>query len=113
MEETSKTDTKFPVSRVKKIIKSDPEVKYISTDTCFLISKATEMFLQSLARRAHEECRKEGRSTLKYQDIATTVRGSDELEFLSDIIPLQQSSTDIMKGNRRITDYAIGMDEEE
>jgi hypothetical protein len=36
-----KTLTQIPITRVKRIIKSDPEVKLISTDACFIITKAT------------------------------------------------------------------------
>jgi Histone-like transcription factor (CBF/NF-Y) and archaeal histone len=32
---------RFPLSRVKRIIKTDTEVKLISTDACVLIAKAS------------------------------------------------------------------------
>lgn len=35
---------RIPLARVKRIIKQDPDVKLIATDSCFLISKATVCF---------------------------------------------------------------------
>merc|ERR1712029_611539 len=43
----------FPLGTVKRIIKMDPDVNVISKDSIFLISKALEMFVQSLSIEAY------------------------------------------------------------
>lgn len=40
-DKNQKTSTLLPLARVKRIIKSDPDVKLISSDACFLVAKAT------------------------------------------------------------------------
>lgn len=49
---------RIPLARVKRIIKQDPDVKLIATDSCFLISKATVCFdilrFQSTATYLHQ-----------------------------------------------------------
>jgi hypothetical protein len=41
---TKRSLTQIPLTRVKRIIKSDPDVKLISTDACFVVTKATVIF---------------------------------------------------------------------
>jgi sorbitol-specific phosphotransferase system component IIBC len=44
-DKNQKTSTLLPLARVKRIIKSDPDVKLISSDACFLVAKATVILL--------------------------------------------------------------------
>ena len=44
----------LPVARVKTIMKSSPDLGNVSSEAYFLITKATECFVQYLAQEAHK-----------------------------------------------------------
>ncbi|ODQ52169.1 histone-fold-containing protein, partial [Saitoella complicata NRRL Y-17804] len=79
--------TLLPLARIKKIIKVDDEITQCSAPATFLISVATEMFIQHLAAAGHAQSRLDGAKTLRYKDLANAVARRDDLEFLCDIIP--------------------------
>eukprot|EP01127_Copromyxa_protea_P016142 TRINITY_DN4747_c0_g1_i1.p2 TRINITY_DN4747_c0_g1~~TRINITY_DN4747_c0_g1_i1.p2 ORF type:complete len:105 (-),score=24.26 TRINITY_DN4747_c0_g1_i1:38-352(-) len=81
------TNLVLPLARVKRIIKSDPDVKLVSADANFLIAKSTELFLEYLALEAEKQAKANGKKSITYDEIAGVVKTKDELEFLSDIIP--------------------------
>ncbi|KAK9447556.1 histone-fold-containing protein, partial [Limtongia smithiae] len=75
--------TQLPLSRVKKIIKLDDDVRACSNSGTFAVTIATEMFIRHLCERGLIMSRGERRKQLLYRDIATAVHKCDELEFLS------------------------------
>ncbi|OJJ81722.1 histone-fold domain-containing protein [Aspergillus glaucus CBS 516.65] len=79
----------LPISRIKKIIQLDDDIVQCSTNATFVISVATEMFIQYLAEQGHNVVKSERkpRKTIQYKDLATAVSRIDNLEFLSDVIP--------------------------
>ncbi|KAJ3019926.1 hypothetical protein HKX48_001570 [Thoreauomyces humboldtii] len=52
--------TKFPVARIKKIMRTDDEVGKVAQVTPVLISKALELFMQSLVEATCKETRLRG-----------------------------------------------------
>ncbi|KAG0347327.1 hypothetical protein BG004_007984 [Podila humilis] len=79
--------TQLPVARVKRIIKEDKDINMVSNDAVFLISMATELFLESFTAKAFNLAKMEKRKTIAYKDLATAVTQHDSLEFLQDVIP--------------------------
>ncbi|KAI1007869.1 hypothetical protein K3495_g363 [Podosphaera aphanis] len=81
--------TRLPFARVKKIIATDPDINIMSNAGVFVISLATEMFIQHLAEQGHQVARtdRKPRRNLQYRDLATAVANQDRLEFLADIVP--------------------------
>ncbi|KAM7190009.1 Histone-fold-containing protein [Rhypophila sp. PSN 637] len=81
--------TQLPLTRVKKIISVDPDVNICSNNAAFVITLATEMFIQHLATEAHNMAKLERkpRRNIQYKDLANTVSHNDNLEFLEDIVP--------------------------
>lgn len=77
--------TSLPVARVRAIMKSSPDSENIGANAVLLVTKATEMFIQQMAREAHANSKKP--KMLDYWDLAEVVDGNDKLEFLSTIIP--------------------------
>ncbi|CAN0033033.1 chromatin accessibility complex protein 1 [Lampetra fluviatilis] len=75
----------LPLSRVKLIMKSSPDVSSISPEALFLTAKSTELFVELLAREALGVAEQAGE--LEYADLARGVRLSETLHFLSDILP--------------------------
>jgi histone H3/H4 len=74
----------IPLARVRKIIKEDEDVQLCSSDAATLISLATEMFSDYLAKKSFEYAVKDKRKTLLLKDIARAVKENDDLFFLTD-----------------------------
>ena len=72
----------FPLGTVKRIIKMDPDVNVISKDSIFLISKALEMFVQSLSIEAYSYTAGAKKKTVSKQDVEKAIDAVDALAFL-------------------------------
>ncbi|KAK3318682.1 histone-fold-containing protein [Apodospora peruviana] len=81
--------TQLPLTRVKKIIAVDPDITICSNNAAFVITLATEMFIQHLATEAQNMAKLERkpRRNIQYKDLATAVHTHDNLEFLEDVVP--------------------------
>ncbi|KAK7754140.1 hypothetical protein SLS62_003986 [Diatrype stigma] len=81
--------TQLPLSRVKKIIAQDQDIGICSNNASFVITLATEMFIQYIASEGLNMAKLERkpRRNIQYKDIANAVSHQDNLEFLSDMVP--------------------------
>jgi len=61
----------FPVARVKKIISQDDDINSCSNNAAFVITVATEMFLQHLVEQSHNVVKSERkpRRNIQYRDV--------------------------------------------
>ncbi|XP_052860600.1 chromatin accessibility complex protein 1 [Anopheles cruzii] len=75
--------TQLPMSRIKTVMKTSPDMGNINQEALFLMCRAAEMFIEHLAHRAHNPERK----TLDYSDLAKYVEKEDALEFLQIVLP--------------------------
>ncbi|XP_071099095.1 chromatin accessibility complex protein 1-like [Haliotis cracherodii] len=85
MADKDKSTSILPLSRVKTIMKSSPDVSSISQEALFITGKATELFIQALARFSLEQSKDQ--SLVDYKDLAEIVNTEETLQFLQDIIP--------------------------
>ncbi|KAK3400051.1 hypothetical protein B0T20DRAFT_407693 [Sordaria brevicollis] len=85
--------TQLPLTRVKKIIAVDPDITVCSNNAAFVITLATEMFIQHLASEAQNMAKAERkpRRNIQYKDVAAAVSHHDNLEFLEDVVPKTSS----------------------
>nr|CAB3230718.1 chromatin accessibility complex protein 1-like [Phallusia mammillata] len=74
----------LPLSRVKIIMKSSPDVDHISPDALQAMSKATEMFVSYLSMKAHDHANKR---SIEYKNLADVVNNDDVFGFLQEVIP--------------------------
>ncbi|KAL1877840.1 hypothetical protein VTK73DRAFT_8367 [Phialemonium thermophilum] len=81
--------TQLPLTRVKKIVAVDPDITVCSNNAAFVITLATEMFIQYLAAEAHQcaKLERKPRRNIQYKDLANAVVHHDNLEFLEDVVP--------------------------
>lgn len=84
---TSKTNndnrlTRLPISRIKTIMKADSEVQLINSEAAFAVTKATELFIESLAREAFLYTTKSKKKTVQKRDIDLAISNVDALMFL-------------------------------
>jgi len=76
-------------ARIKKIIKADDDIYQCNKQATFLVSVATEMFVQYLAEQGVKAlaAERKQRKTVQYKDLANAVTRIDNLEFLADVVP--------------------------
>ncbi|XP_063155778.1 chromatin accessibility complex protein 1 [Candoia aspera] len=77
----------LPLSRIRVIMKSSPEVSSINPDAIFLTAKATELFVQYLATYSYKHGHGKEHKALAYTDLSQSVEKSETFQFLADIVP--------------------------
>ncbi|XP_013133111.1 PREDICTED: chromatin accessibility complex protein 1 [Papilio polytes] len=80
----SEKDLHLPLSRVKTIMKSSPDVDAVGPEPLYLVTKVTAMFVTDLAKRAYKNTKG---NMLEYKHIAEVVQEDDTLDFLREIVP--------------------------
>ncbi|KAJ1986268.1 hypothetical protein H4R33_003466 [Dimargaris cristalligena] len=81
------TNVTFPISRVRRIIKEDPDITICQADAVHAIAVAAQIFAQELAKSGQQMAQEGKRKTLAYKDLAKAVSETERMEFLSDLIP--------------------------
>ncbi|KAL6762190.1 histone-fold-containing protein [Haematococcus lacustris] len=77
----------LPLARIKKIMKSDEDVRMISAEAPVLFAKACEMFILELTLRAWQHAEENKRRTLQRNDVAAAITRTDIFDFLLDLVP--------------------------
>lgn len=72
----------LPLSRIKSIMKLDPELNLVSSDSVFLMSKVTEMFIKSLVRESFVFVEQGKKKTVQKKDVDLAINAVDALMFL-------------------------------
>ncbi|XP_041360701.1 chromatin accessibility complex protein 1-like [Gigantopelta aegis] len=85
MADKDKNSSTLPISRVKTIMKSSPDVSSISQEALHLTGRATELFIHELAKCSLE--RSHQGMSVGYSELADIVNSEETLQFLQDIIP--------------------------
>jgi hypothetical protein len=77
-------DHTIPVSKIRKIVKLDPEVKNLSKEALSLITCTTELFVNYLAKEAYSVASIQNRRKLIARDVLDVTSSRDLLAFLSE-----------------------------
>ncbi|PKC06056.1 CCAAT binding transcription factor component [Rhizophagus irregularis] len=96
----------LPLARIKKVMKSDQDVKMISAEAPILFSKACEIFISEITMRAWIHAEENKRRTLQRSDVASAVSRSDQFDFLIDIVPREEVPK---SSNRRPKEEPVGV----
>ncbi|XP_004837956.1 chromatin accessibility complex protein 1 isoform X4 [Heterocephalus glaber] len=75
----------LPLSRIRVIMKSSPEVSSINQEALVLTAKATELFVQYLATYSYRHGSGKEKKALTYSDLANTAEESETFQFLADL----------------------------
>ncbi|XP_014517423.2 nuclear transcription factor Y subunit C-2-like, partial [Vigna radiata var. radiata] len=86
----------LPLSRVKKIMKSDEDVKLVSAEAPVVFAKACELFIMELTMKAWANTEANNRRTIKKSDIASAIARTDVFDFLEDIAPIPRNHKNTM-----------------
>ncbi|XP_055688491.1 DNA polymerase epsilon subunit 4 [Lutzomyia longipalpis] len=73
---------RLPVSKIKNMMKLDPEAGKISLEALVLTTKATEIFIEALAKEAFTHTVGAKRKTLQRNDLDVAISTVDALFFL-------------------------------
>lgn len=76
----------LPLARIKKIMKSDEDVRMISAEAPVLFAKACELFILELSLKAWMHAEAHKRRTLGKADFVAVVQRTETLDFLRDVI---------------------------
>eukprot|EP00457_Paulinella_chromatophora_P008144 gb/GEZN01008173.1/.p1 GENE.gb/GEZN01008173.1/~~gb/GEZN01008173.1/.p1 ORF type:complete len:296 (+),score=66.50 gb/GEZN01008173.1/:44-931(+) len=81
----------LPLARIKKIMKSDEDVRMISAEAPVLFSKACELFILDLTMRAWSHTDQSKRRTLQRNDVAEAIAADEMFDFLIDVVPVEET----------------------
>lgn len=81
-EQDFKNHNDLPLARIKRIMKSDEDVRMISAEAPVLFAKACEIFILELSIRAWGAAEKCKRRTLQKEDIEAAINNTDIFDFL-------------------------------
>ncbi|KAL3833514.1 hypothetical protein ACJIZ3_008250 [Penstemon smallii] len=83
----------LPLARIKKIMKkySGDDVKMISGEAPIVFSKACELFIEELTKRAWAISLQGKRRTLQKEDVASAVITTDIFDFLVNLVSDESS----------------------
>ncbi|KAK4735088.1 hypothetical protein R3W88_009349 [Solanum pinnatisectum] len=79
-----KSNLLLPPNRIKKIMKTDKDVRMIAAESPVLLAKACELFIQELTLRSWFKAEENHRRTLKKDDVTDVIMQTDTLDFLLD-----------------------------
>lgn len=82
----------LPLARIKKIMKSDEDVRMISAEAPVLFAKACEFFILEMTIRAWHVAEENKRRTLTRQDVSAAVNRTEVWDFLADTIPAEDAN---------------------
>ncbi|XP_035793503.1 DNA polymerase epsilon subunit 4-like isoform X2 [Anopheles albimanus] len=72
----------LPFTRIKQLMKVDCEISVISAEAIFVVTKATELFVQTLARDVYGNTLDSNKKNLSKTDIKKTIENSFSLNFV-------------------------------
>lgn len=80
----------LPLARIKKVMKTDEDVRMISAEAPILFAKGCDVFITELTMRAWIHAEENKRRTLQKSDIANALTKSDMFDFLIDVVPREE-----------------------
>ncbi|CAM2109431.1 unnamed protein product [Caretta caretta] len=73
---------RLPLARVKALVKADPDVSLASQEAVFVLARATELFVETIAKDAYVYAQQGKRKTLQRKDLDNAIEVIDEFAFL-------------------------------
>jgi nuclear transcription factor Y gamma len=84
-EQEFKNHNDLPLARIKRIMKSDEDVRMISAEAPVLFAKACELFILDLSIRSWGAAEKTKRRTLQKEDVESAIINTDVFDFLRNL----------------------------
>ncbi|XP_074143305.1 DNA polymerase epsilon subunit 4 [Sminthopsis crassicaudata] len=74
--------SRLPLARVKALVKADPDVTLAGQEAIFILARAAELFVETIARDAYFSAQQGKRKTLQRKDLDNAIEAVDEFAFL-------------------------------
>ncbi|XP_013776405.1 dr1-associated corepressor-like [Limulus polyphemus] len=81
-----KYNARFPPARIKKIMQTDEEVGKVAAAAPVIISRALELFVESLVKRTSDITRSRNAKTLTTSHLKACIIADPQLHFLKDLV---------------------------
>ena len=81
-----KTVADLPLSRVKRVMKADGDVRMVSAEAPVVFARACAMFVLDLTLRSWFEATGKDRKTVQREDVHDAILKADVYDFLVDIV---------------------------
>ncbi|CAI5798921.1 DNA polymerase epsilon subunit 4 [Podarcis lilfordi] len=79
---TAARPARLPLARVKALVKADPDVSLASQEAIFILARAAELFVETIAKDAYIYAQQGKRKTLQRKDLDNAIEAIDEFAFL-------------------------------
>ncbi|XP_057414281.1 DNA polymerase epsilon subunit 4 isoform X2 [Balaenoptera acutorostrata] len=76
--------SRLPLARVKALVKADPDVTLAGQEAIFILARAAELFVETIAKDAYCCAQQGKRKTLQRRDLDNAIEAVDEFAFLED-----------------------------
>ncbi|BAO40732.1 DNA polymerase epsilon subunit C [Kluyveromyces marxianus] len=103
LEEYKQNLPRLPISKCKKIARTDPEYMLTSQTAFAATAFSTELFVQMLAEETCSLAQIHNKTKtlrLNYEDLSTTIRNLDKFQFLSDVVPQTENLASLVRENK-------------
>mgnify|MGYP003471243130 CR=1 FL=1 len=105
---TSTSELIFPVARIRKICKLDPDVRGISKEALVMITKAAELCVTKLGTECVKMAHLQNRRKLQIDDVAEVCGVREQFQFLrEDITDLHRQHQKMVKTMTTTTKKAV------
>ncbi|KAH8299679.1 hypothetical protein KR044_004543 [Drosophila immigrans] len=74
--------TQLPMARIRNIMKLDPDLQIASNEAVFAVTRAVELFIESLARESFSYTAQSKKKTVQKRDVELAISAVDSLMFL-------------------------------
>ncbi|CAD7077991.1 unnamed protein product [Hermetia illucens] len=74
--------THLPLTRIRNLMKLDPDLHIATLEGVFAVTKATEMFIDSLAKESFVHTNQAKKKTVQKRDVDMAIASVDSLMFL-------------------------------
>ncbi|XP_078174236.1 nuclear factor Y, subunit C10 [Carex rostrata] len=95
----------FPMSRVRRLVRTDDPTTRTTPDSIFLINKASEMFLEKLAEDSFINMIKQRKKSLQYNHVSSSVQDKKRYEFLSDFVPEKVKAANALEEQASLSNF--------
>lgn len=72
----------LPPSRIRNLMKLDPDVQVINQEIVFMVARSSELFIEALARESYRYTKQAKRKTIQISDVNLAISAVDSLMFL-------------------------------